>query len=134
MDPAEYRDNLFISRQTMKNDNLTFKIAHIGINCNSEENFMNITTLLQEMFEFSIKDGNSSAFLGPEIEVMKKPQYGECGHIGFTTNDLEKAINKFQNKGFKIRTESIKYDANQKVKFVYLEKEINGFAIHLVQE
>ena len=78
------------------------------------------------------KVGNSSIFAGSLIEVMKTPYLGACGHIAIATTNVDRAVYHLERRGYKFNMETAKYDADGRMTVVYLEGEIGGFAIHLV--
>ena len=65
---------------------------------------------------------------------MKSPYLGAKGHIAYKTNYIERAVAYLRAKGVKINEESAKYNAKGKLIAIYLEEEIGGFAIHLLQK
>ncbi len=112
---------------------LGLEIAHVGINCENEEEAMDAATKLCKMLGWALKVGNSSIFAGTGVEVMKKPGRGTNGHIGIKTNFIERAKNYLETQGFEFDEESavVKDGA---LKAIYIKGEIGGFAIHLVQK
>ncbi len=127
IDEGKFDEITALSKQAIKSV-LGFKLAHIGINCKNDQEALETANLLSLMFDFDIQDGESSIFSGNRgFEIMKKPFLGKNGHIAIYTNSLPVAINYLRNKGFKFNEETIS-------PFVaYLEGEIAGFAIHLLQ-
>ena len=108
---------------------LGFKVMHVGINNDTPEEGRAVAALFTEMFGFAGVEGNSSIFMGErEIEVMKKNYYGKNGHIAIGTNTLPRAIAYLKNRGYKFIEDTITDKA------AYMEQEIGGFAIHLVQK
>ena len=108
---------------------LGFKVMHVGINNDTPEEGRAVAALFTEMFGFAGAEGNSSIFMGErEIEVMKKNYYGKNGHIAIGTNTLPRAIAYLKNRGYKFIEDTITDKA------AYMEQEIGGFAIHLVQK
>ena len=79
------------------------------------------------------KEGNSSTFVNNIIEVMKTPGYGEKGHIAIRTKFIDRAVRYLESKGVKMNPQSAKTDAKGALKAIYLQDEIGGFAVHLVQ-
>lgn len=112
---------------------LGFKLAHVGINAASENEALGIAQAFGA-FGLESKNGNSSVFAGTDVEVMKSKGYGEKGHIAIQTNNVTRAEAYLRNKGINVIEESRKVDANGKTKAVYLDKEIGGFAVHLMQK
>ena len=113
---------------------LGFELAHIGINCINSDEASKVCADFQEMFGFISKEGNSSVFAGTFIEATKSPYKGVNGHIAIKTNSIERAIYSLQSKGFAVDYETSKYNAKGKLVAIYLNAEISGFAIHLLQK
>jgi len=112
---------------------LGFKLAHIGINETSNDNALNTANRFDELFGFKAKPGNSSNFAGKFIEVMKTPYLGKNGHIAIGTNFIERAVYHLEKRGVKFDKTTEKRDGAGVLKAVYLEGELSGFAVHLVQ-
>jgi len=112
---------------------LGFEFAHLGINEEDEDKALNSANLLSHLFYLPIKEGTSSIFAGPEFEVMKNQYLGKHGHIAIVTNDIHRAITYLKMKGISILPET-KKEKDGKLKAVYLDQEISGFAIHLLQK
>lgn len=108
-----------------------FEIAHIGINAENAEEAMNAAKLFA-LFGFPLKDGNSSIFNASCIEVMKSKGRGTNGHIGLKCWNVERALSYLEQFGFKGVEETAKYKKD-KLSVIYLDKEIAGFALHLVK-
>lgn len=108
-----------------------FELRHIGINCAAESEAREIADTFGQAFGFGIKNGTSSLFAGSMMEIMKQPGYGAKGHIAVAANDVARAMAYLQSRGFSIRQDSVKYK-NGAPAIAYLEKEIGGFAVHLV--
>lgn len=113
---------------------LGFELAHVGINAESPEEAEKIAGGFDALFNTSVKVGGSSIFAGTGVEVMKTPYLGTKGHIGYKTNYIDRAVAYLKAKGYKFNEESAKYDAKGKLKAIYLEEEVGGFAVHLVQK
>ena len=71
---------------------------------------------------------------GELVEIMKHNGRGAKGHIAFSVNDCEAALKYFEERGFKAIEETKQYDENGTLKFFYFDREIAGFAIHLVKQ
>ena len=113
---------------------LGFEIGHVGINANDEKEAMSIANLFGSVLNLPLKAGHSSVFAGNAVEVMKTPYLGRNGHIGIKTNSVFRAKYHLENRGMKFNQNSEKYDAKGKLTAVYLEQEIAGFAVHLMQK
>lgn len=113
---------------------LGFELRHVGINMNNDKEAEQVATSFENLFGFAKNDGNSSIFVGTGIEVMKQPYLGKMGHIAIQTNYIERAIYHLESQGYTFNQESKKYDKNNKMVAIYLNEEIGGFAVHLVQK
>lgn len=108
-------------------------IAHVGINAQNPEEANGVATAFLSLFDFPVRETSASYFSGELVETMKQNGRGTHGHIGFRVNDCEKAMKYFENKGVKFLDETKKYKEDGTCFFAYMEGEIGGFAIHLVQ-
>lgn len=112
---------------------LGFELAHVGINCDSEDEAEKTADAFDGLFGFAKKVGNSSVFAGTAVEVMKSAGRGAKGHIAIATNSVVRAKNYLEMMGYKFVEESAKFKGN-KMTAIYLADEIGGFAVHLVQK
>ncbi|MEA4894990.1 MAG: bifunctional 4-hydroxy-2-oxoglutarate aldolase/2-dehydro-3-deoxy-phosphogluconate aldolase [Oscillospiraceae bacterium] len=110
-----------------------FELAHIGINTESGDESLKVASEFNKYFGFPVKDGNSSAFAGKGIEVMKSMYLGTKGHIAVRTNNIRRAIAYLEKKGLKADMETAKYKGESMIA-VYLSGEMGGFAVHLLQK
>ncbi|MCL2099713.1 MAG: bifunctional 4-hydroxy-2-oxoglutarate aldolase/2-dehydro-3-deoxy-phosphogluconate aldolase [Oscillospiraceae bacterium] len=113
---------------------LNFELAHIGINEESETGAETAAKTFCDIFGFAYKPGNSSVFAGSYVEVMKKPYLGVHGHIAIRTNYIERAVNFLSANGTAFKDGTEKYNDKGRLTAVYLDMEIGGFAVHLVQK
>jgi 2-dehydro-3-deoxyphosphogluconate aldolase/(4S)-4-hydroxy-2-oxoglutarate aldolase len=114
---------------------LGFEFAHVGLNCETQENAQSCASFLKNCFGLSGKEGNSSIFVGDKrFELMKKPFHGKNGHIGIFTNSVERALFQLKRRGCKVLEDSIRHDAKGCMQSAYLEGELNGFAVHVVRK
>lgn len=112
---------------------LGFEFAHLGINEENKDRALGSANLLSEIFYFPVKEGSSSIFAGSSFEVIKSRYLGECGHIAIATNDIRRAIAYLKRKGISVLPETAK-EKDGKLKSIYLDQEISGFALHLLQK
>ena len=106
-------------------------VLHVGINADGEEDAKRIAEEFHTLMGFIPRFGNSSIFASDLIEIMKKDGPGEKGHIAIGAHDVEKAAKYFESTGMGIKEETKKYDKDGSLMFVYLDRQIAGFAIHL---
>lgn len=113
---------------------LGFELAHIGVNTDSDSEAGSAADKYSQLFGFARKDGNSSIFAGSGIELMKSKYLGTNGHIAIRTNKISRAMYHLTRRGASFNPDSAKYDDKDNLKAIYLEGEIGGFAVHLVQK
>ena len=107
-----------------------FGFQHIGINSETEKSSVESAKLLSTIFGMSLKEGNSSSFVGTSFEIMKSQGRGEHGHIAIETTSVERALEWLSEFGIKAVEETVKTKGRH-ITFAYLDREILGFAIHL---
>ena len=110
-----------------------FEVAHIGINCENAEESMAVCEQLNRAFDFETKEGNSSNFATPAIEVMKSMYLGKNGHIAIRTNSMTVALAELEKRGFVVDMQTAKYKGERMIA-VYLRDSFGGFAVHLLQK
>ena len=110
----------------------SFEFAHVGLNHDSEMNAEEASELFKTLFGLSIKEGNSSFFAGPNIELTKSIFPGEHGHIGILTPDIPSALTWLAAKGVAALPETEKMRDGEVIA-VYLNLTVSGFAIHLLK-
>lgn len=112
---------------------LGFRLAHVGINCENEENARKAAEDFEKIFGFKANENPNSIFSGSYIETLKSPYLGTNGHIAVAVNSVERAKAYLERKGVGFKEESAVYRADGKMQAVYLDKEIGKFAVHLVR-
>jgi 2-dehydro-3-deoxyphosphogluconate aldolase/(4S)-4-hydroxy-2-oxoglutarate aldolase len=112
---------------------LGFEFAHLGINETSADTALESANALSQMFSFAVKEGNSSVFAGSGVEIVKTPYLGAHGHIAIATNDIHRAVAYLTRQGFATKPDTAKEKAGQ-LNAIYLEAEVSGFAIHVLQK
>ena len=113
---------------------LGFELAHIGVNSENEAEADKTAKAFSNIFGFAYKPENSSIFAGSYIEAMKTPFLGFHGHIAIRANYIERAVYFLKSNGVAFKGGTEKYNDKNKLAAVYLENEIGGFAVHLVQK
>jgi 2-dehydro-3-deoxyphosphogluconate aldolase/(4S)-4-hydroxy-2-oxoglutarate aldolase len=112
---------------------LGFEFAHLGINEETKDKALNSANQLSRLFYLPLKEGATSIFAGSGFEVMKNQYLGKHGHIAIATNDIYRAIAYLKTKGISTLHEIAK-EKDGKLKAIYLDQEVSGFAIHLLQK
>ena len=111
---------------------LGIELAHVGVNCGSEDEAKRMADLISCMFGYAPRKTSKSWFAGDAIEYMNNAGPGEKGHIGFKTNSVERAMYHLGRMGVEFDEESITCNPKGAPKFVYIKGDFAGFAIHLV--
>lgn len=122
-----------IAQETVKTMH-GFKIVHVGINAGSGDNAYDIAKMFAPFCLEINRDTDAGMFLNNDIEIMKKPWYGEKGHIAIACNNIKRAEAYLKSIGVKFIEESKNIDAKGNYKAVYIDGDIAGFAVHLVQK
>ena len=112
---------------------LGFELAHIGINCDGEDNATLVAQMISKIFRLTPRYMNSAVFAGNAVEAVKSNGRGKNGHIGFYTNSIERAIAYFAAQDIALDEANTKYNKNNEISCVYLKDEIGGFALHAVE-
>ena len=110
---------------------LGFKLAHVAVNCGDEKQAKAVADMFTKAFNFSQREIPVSYFCTDEIEVMKNSDRGTMGHIAIKTNYVDKAVAYLERQGIELDYDSVQYDENGKMNFIYLKEEFGGFAVHL---
>ena len=112
---------------------LGFELRHIGLNTEDAETALAEAKKLSMLTGMPVKEGTSSNFVGTGFEVMKSMGRGKNGHIAIGTNSVKRAKWHLEQRGYKFIEDSAVVK-NGKLIAIYLEDEVAGFAIHLVQK
>ena len=112
---------------------LSFDLKHVGINCPNEATSSKTADTFAQIFGFTKEDRGGAYFAGDIIEIMKKPFYGQHGHIAIATRSAESAAYYLEHAGVKFNWESAGYNPDGRLRVVYLQEEIGGFAVHILQ-
>lgn len=110
---------------------LGLKVLHVGINAKGKDDAMRIAKDFETLMGFMPRTTPISVFASDLVEIMYENGRGENGHIGIGTTDVEKAVEYFKGRGMGTIKETEQRDENGKLTFVYFDREIGGFAVHL---
>ena len=111
---------------------LGFEFAHLGINTANEDKAMASANVFADLFAFPVRVGTSSVFASSGIEINKSMGLGAHGHIAIRTNSLKRALAYLKRKGINMPGDMKM--KNGKPVAAYIDKEVTGFAIHLLQK
>lgn len=112
---------------------LGFEVAHIGINMETPEESLDVCHQFLKAFCFPLKEGNSSNFAGPSIEVLKSKYLGTMGHIAIKTNNISRAVHYLTKRGYEVDMDTAKHKGSV-LTAIYLKDQFGGFAVHLLQK
>lgn len=112
---------------------LDYQLIHVGINSKSAEEAEKTAHLLCSLFQLPYYKKPKSSFAGKYFEILNSKGPGEHGHIGMYTPYPQRAIYHLEKKGIHIIPESVTRNKKTNlINFVYLDLEISGFGIHLI--
>lgn len=112
---------------------LDFSLVHVGVNCPDKASADAAAARLADAFSFAPDVREVSTFAGKGVELMNSMGRGTMGHIAIRTSSVERAAYHLAMRGVELDESSARYDRNGKLIFIYLAKEIAGFAYHLVE-
>ena len=108
-----------------------FRIKHIGIRTDSAEEAASTAGSLAALFDHSTRATDTAVWTGDLFEVMNSDKRGARGHVALQTDDVEGAMEALRAKGVGFLEDTVKRNAEGKITFVYLDREIAGFQFHL---
>ncbi|NLG25248.1 MAG: bifunctional 4-hydroxy-2-oxoglutarate aldolase/2-dehydro-3-deoxy-phosphogluconate aldolase [Clostridiales bacterium] len=111
---------------------LGFDLIHVGLNAGTAEEALSVARAFSALFGWPVKDGNSSAFAGTQVEVMKAGGRGKYGHLAVGCNSVARGRAYLEGLGFAFAPETEKV-VNGRPTIIYLRDEVAGFAVHLLQ-
>jgi 2-dehydro-3-deoxyphosphogluconate aldolase/(4S)-4-hydroxy-2-oxoglutarate aldolase len=111
---------------------LGFSLRHVGINGSSTEESLALGVKLGDMLHMKVEERPGAMFVGGQFEITKAKYLGEHGHLAIGTNFIHRAIAHLARCGVQILPET-KAEKDGKLATVYLDIEIAGFAVHLLQ-
>lgn len=112
---------------------LGFEFAHLGIYFDEENEAQLSASILKRTFGFAEKQGRSSVFSSDKLELCKSRGLGRNGHVAVKTNSITLALEYLKRQGFSANAESAKY-RGEVLTSIYLDLEIGGFSVHLLQK
>jgi len=108
---------------------LGYQIAHVGIYTKNDAETETVKAFLSMAFDLPA----TKAFVGTEFEVMT-PYLAEKGHVAIATNSTERGVRYMTDKGIKFNPDGMKYNDKGKLNAAYLDVNLNGFTLHLLQK
>ncbi len=112
---------------------LAYELIHLGIDSEGKQEADDIAKLLCSLFHFPLYEKPNSTFAGKYFEVRFDKGSAPHGHMGIYTPYPEKAMYHLSKMGIRFKEETITRNKKTKrINFVYLDLEIAGFNIHLI--
>ncbi|MEG0360082.1 MAG: bifunctional 4-hydroxy-2-oxoglutarate aldolase/2-dehydro-3-deoxy-phosphogluconate aldolase [Longicatena sp.] len=112
---------------------LGYELIHLGINSKDCEEATKTAQTLCNLFQFAYYKKPKSHFAGRGFEVLNGVGRGKNGHIGIYTPYPQRALYHLAKQGIQSVEESITRNKKTKlINFVYLDTEVSGFGIHLI--
>lgn len=112
---------------------LGFEVVHIGINNADEETAVAEGKKLAALLGWNVqKESAKGLFVGERFEMLKSQVRGTHGHIAVATSNVERARWHMEQRGFTFDDSTATFTADGRMKFIYLNEEFGGFAIHLL--
>lgn len=124
--PASFGETL--TRRAMELQG--FEFAHMAINLPAGSPPEAVAGQFNALFGFPVRAGNTW-FASDSIEIGNGT-LGSHGHIGIISACVERAIPFLARQGLKFRWETLQ-KRDGRPTFLFLEKEIAGFAVHVAQ-
>lgn len=113
---------------------LAFELRHVGINTPDAQTADETAGAFEKLFGFKKEDRGGAYFAADYIEVMKKQFYGTHGHIAIATAHADRAAYQLERAGARFNWDSAGYNPDGRLRVVYLQDEIGGFAVHILQK
>ena len=112
---------------------MDFYLAHVGVNPENQAEAEELRTFLNTVLAMNetVETPLSWFAANGKIELMKEKGFGRKGHLAFYTSDMTQAVALLARHGYAVDMRTAKYDPDGSVRLVYIDHEINGFAIHL---
>lgn len=112
---------------------LDYQLIHLGVNSENSEEAEATARLLCDLFQFSYYKKPKSHFAGKGFEILNSTGRGKHGHIGIYTPYPMRALYHLEKKGIHFVPDTVTRNKKTKlINFVYLDIEIAGFGIHLI--
>lgn len=113
---------------------LGFSIVHVGMDHDDAETAAKEARKMSALLGLPIeRESEKGMFCGP-FELQKRHVRGTHGHIALGTLNVERAKWHLEQRGFTFDESTATYTPDGRMKFIYMNEEIAGFAFHLLQK
>ncbi len=131
IDNKRFQDVQMLASSGMKTM-LGLKLQHVGIHEHDDQSAEKTAAFLAKVLQFDERNTPGSVFVGSQFEILKSKGLGEHGHIAIGTHFIDRAVEYFARLGIRTKPET-RSERNGQLATVYLDLDIAGFAVHLVQ-
>lgn len=113
---------------------LGFSIVHVGMDHDDAEAAAKEARKMSALLGLPIeRESEKGMFCGP-FELQKRHVRGTHGHIALGTLNVERAKWHLEQRGFTFDESTATFAPDGRMKFIYMNEEIAGFAFHLLQK
>ncbi|GAB7140459.1 hypothetical protein RsTz2092_04080 [Deferribacterales bacterium RsTz2092] len=113
---------------------LGFEFLHLGVNTADEKGANSFADAMNNMFGLGrTREIEQAVFVGDCFEVMKHSEIGTKGHVGFTTNNVRRALAYLKRKGVG-KVDLLYREENGIPLFAFLDVELAGYKFHIKQK
>lgn len=113
---------------------LGLHVRHVGINASAAEGSA-VAASFAALLGGTVQTTPKGWFGSDMVEVMKEGCWkGSHGHIGIGVHSLTRAMAYYEAIGMTFDRSTLTLDDSGEPKLIYFEKEIAGFAVHLVRD
>lgn len=115
------------------NKMLGYELIHVGIDNDNCETARKNALLMCELFGFPYYEKPKSHFASKGFEFLNNKGPGQKGHLAIYTPFIERALYQLKRKGIMAVEDTVtRNKKTNKINFVYLDLELSGFAVHLI--
>lgn len=108
---------------------LGYQLAHVGLYTRDDAQTESVKAFLSMAFGLP----QSKGFVGTEFEIIT-PYLAEKGHVAIAANSVERGVRYMTDKGIRFNPAGMKYNEKGKLNAAYLDIDLNGFTLHLLQK
>ncbi len=114
---------------------LGFELRHLGMNTAGGNEMNEAAQRLSLLTGWPVNHmAGGNSFAGDAFEVMNGQGRGRNGHIALSCSSVDRAKWHLARRGFSFIQESAQRMSDGRLRLIYLNEEIAGFALHLIQK
>lgn len=112
---------------------LGFSLDHVGVNFHKDEEALFAAEEWMKYFDVDLFDDDFGFFAGKFFEAVRPGGIGRFGHIAISTYHIGRAIAYLEKRGASFDMDRARYDAKGNITEVFMNQEIGGMAVLLIQ-